>query len=140
MSADEAKKEEVVEKKEEEVTEGDKKDHKSNGDYYWHSYAHFGIHEEMLKDEIRTRSYRNAILGNKHLFEGKVVLDVGCGTAILSMFAAQAGAKKVFGIDCSDIIKQAKQIVKDNGFSETVELIQGKVEEVVLPVDKVSFN
>ncbi len=44
-----------------------------------------GIHEEMLKDEVRTRSYMNAIVQNKHLFKDKVVLDVGCGTAILSM-------------------------------------------------------
>jgi len=42
------------------------------------------------------------------------VLDVGCGTGILSLFAANAGAKKVIGVDCSDIIKQAKQIVLDN--------------------------
>ena len=114
-------------------------DGKSSSDYYWHSYAHFGIHEEMLKDEVRTRSYRNAILGNKHLFQGKVVLDVGCGTAILSMFAAQAGAKKVFAIDCSEIIKQARQIVKDNHFEETIELIQGKIEDVELPVEHVDI-
>lgn len=49
------------------------------------SYNHHGIHEEMLKDEVRTKSYMNAIVQNKHLFKDKVVLDVGCGTAILSM-------------------------------------------------------
>ena len=27
-------------------------------DYYFDSYAHFGIHEEMLKDEVRTLTYR----------------------------------------------------------------------------------
>jgi hypothetical protein len=30
-------------------------------DYYFDSYAHFGIHEEMLKDEVRTITYRNAM-------------------------------------------------------------------------------
>ena len=57
-----------------------------------------GIHEEMLKDSVRTGSYRNAIINNPHLFKDKVVLDVGCGTGILSMFAAKAGAKHVVGV------------------------------------------
>lgn len=51
------------------------------------SYNHHGIHEEMLKDDVRTRSYRDAIYQNRHLFKDKVVLDVGCGTSILSMCA-----------------------------------------------------
>ena len=38
-------------------------------DYYFDSYAHFGIHEEMLKDEVRTLSYRNSMYHNKHLFK-----------------------------------------------------------------------
>ncbi|KAM5524903.1 protein arginine N-methyltransferase [Fusarium oxysporum f. sp. phaseoli] len=54
--------------------------------HYFKSYDHHGIHEEMLKDEVRTRSYMNAIMQNKHIFKDKVVLDVGCGTAILSMY------------------------------------------------------
>ena len=52
----------------------------------------------MLKDTVRTGSYRAAILNNAHLFKGKTVLDVGCGTGILSMFAAKAGAKHVVGV------------------------------------------
>lgn len=88
-------------------------------DYYADSYAHFGIHEEMLKDEVRTLSYRNAIVNNPHLFKGKTVLDVGCGTGILCMFAAKAGAKKVIGVDMSNIIVQARQIVEANGFKDS---------------------
>jgi protein arginine N-methyltransferase 1 len=107
-------------------------DEMTSRDYYFDSYAHFSIHEEMLKDEVRTLSYRNSILHNKHLIQGKVVLDVGCGTGILSLFAAKAGARKVIGIDCSNIIEYARKIVEDNNMSHVVTLIKGKVEEVDL--------
>lgn len=112
-------------------------------DYYADSYAHFGIHEEMLKDEVRTLSYRNAIQNNPELFKGKVVLDVGCGTGILSMFASQAGARKVIGVDMSNIIDQAKLIVAANGFTDDqIHLVKGKMEEVDLglaPGEKVDI-
>jgi protein arginine N-methyltransferase 1 len=68
-----------------------------------------GIHEEMLKDKVRTKTYMNSIVQNKHLFRGKVVLDVGAGTGILSMFAAKAGARKVYAVcsprDCFVFLK-----------------------------------
>ncbi|CAG8630508.1 14001_t:CDS:2 [Ambispora leptoticha] len=118
-------------------------DHKENEmtskDYYFDSYAHFGIHEEMLKDEVRTLSYRNSIYQNRHLFKDKIVLDVGCGTGILSMFAAKAGAEHVYGIDMSNIIDQARQIVKDNRLDDKITLIKGKMEEVELPVQQVDI-
>lgn len=38
------------------------------------------IHETMLKDQVRTDAYRDFIYTNKHLFKGKTVLDIGCGT------------------------------------------------------------
>lgn len=52
----------------------------------------------MLKDEVRTLTYRNSMFHNRHLFKDKVVLDVGSGTGILCMFAAKAGAKRVIGV------------------------------------------
>ncbi|CAB1341391.1 unnamed protein product [Coregonus sp. 'balchen'] len=108
-------------------------------DYYFDSYAHFGIHEEMLKDEVRTLTYRNSMFHNKHLFKDKVVLDVGSGTGILCMFAAKAGAKKVIGIECSSISDYAVKIVKANKMDHIVTIIKGKVEEVDLPVEGVDI-
>lgn len=102
-------------------------------DYYFDSYAHFGIHEEMIKDEVRTKTYMDAFLNNKHLFKDKIVLDVGCGTGILSIFAAKAGAAKVIGIECSGIVEMAERIMKDNGFDDRIKIVRGKVEEVELP-------
>jgi len=102
-------------------------------EYYWNSYAHFGIHEEMIKDRVRTGSYHRAICSNPKLFQDKVVLDVGCGTGILSMFCVKAGAKKVYAVDYSDIIGHARQIVKDNGMEDKIVCIKAKAEEMELP-------
>jgi len=110
-------------------------------DYYFDSYAHFGIHEEMLKDEVRTKTYRDSMVHNPHLFKGKIVLDIGCGTGILSMFAAKAGAKKVIGIECSGIVTLAEKIIAENKFSDIITIVKGKVEEVSLPdgIEKVDI-
>jgi protein arginine N-methyltransferase 3 len=64
--------------------------------HYFDSYAENGealarvsltlidIHEIMLKDTTRTVSYARFILSNPDVFNGAVVMDVGCGTGILS--------------------------------------------------------
>lgn len=74
----------------------------------------------MLKDTVRTDSYRDFIYENKHLFKNKVVLDVGCGTGILSMFCAKAGAKMVIAVDNSGIIDRAKEMVYENGLGDVI--------------------
>jgi len=87
----------------------------------------------MIKDRTRCNAYRDAILQNVADFKDKVILDVGCGTGILSIFCAEAGAKKVYAIDASDIADQAKRIVELNKPSDKIEVIKGKIEEIVLP-------
>jgi protein arginine N-methyltransferase 1 len=111
----------------------------SDLDYYYNSYSNHYIHEEMLKDKIRTDSYRSAIEGNKEAFNNKIVLDVGCGSGVLSIFAARAGAKHVYAIEKADIADYAKKIIKDNGLSHKITVIKSSVEDAVLPVQKVDI-
>ncbi|KAK3946220.1 p115 like vesicle tethering protein [Diplogelasinospora grovesii] len=112
---------------------------KNDSEYYFESYAHNDIHETMLKDTIRTDAYRDFIYQNKHLFEGKVVLDIGCGTGILSMFCAKAGAAQVIAVDNSAILDKARENIFTNGLESVITTVKGKIEEVALPVDKVDI-
>jgi len=105
---------------------------------YFETYAHYGIHHDMLSDKVRTCSYRDAILLNEETFKNKIILDLGCGTSILSMFSSKAGAKKVISVDQSDIIYHAMDIVRKNNFSN-IEFVKGRLEDINLPVDKVDI-
>ncbi|KAF5808208.1 putative methyltransferase [Helianthus annuus] len=78
----------------------------------------------VLKDVVRTKTYLNIFCKNKFLFKEKIVLDVGAGTGILSLFCAKAGAKHVYAIECSQMADMAPEIVKGNGFSN-VEVVNG---------------
>lgn len=108
-------------------------------DYYFNSYSSFYIHEEMIKDHVRTNSYKKAILDNAEQFKDKIVLDIGAGTGILSIFAARAGAKHVYALEFAHIADYAKEIVKQNGLQDKITIIKAKVEDAQLPVDKVDI-
>ncbi|CAL8581726.1 Ribosomal protein arginine N-methyltransferase rmt3 [Xanthoria parietina] len=113
--------------------------YKDHDTHYFSSYDHSDIHETMLRDTVRTDAYRDFIYENKNIFAGKVVLDVGCGSGILSLFCARAGAAKVIAVDNSSIINKAREIVYVNGLSDTIQCLSGKIEELVLPVKQVDI-
>ena len=109
-----------------------KKAQPDNDTYYFSSYSNTSIHETMLRDTVRTAAYESAILSNSEsLFRDKIVLDIGCGTGVLSMFCAKAGAKKVIAVDNSDIIIQAREHVELNGFKDVIECVRGKMETLI---------
>lgn len=62
----------------------------------------------MMQDYIRTGTYQRAILANLPDFKDKVVLDVGAGSGILSFFAIQAGARKVYAVEASTMAQHAE--------------------------------
>jgi protein arginine N-methyltransferase 3 len=96
---------------------------------YFESYKGNGIHREMIEDRVRTEGYRDFIEKNAEVFKDKIVLDVGCGTGILSLFCARAGAKKVFAVDNSQIAVRAKENIEKNGYSDRIQVIQGRIED-----------
>lgn len=122
----------------------DRKDIKNANESYFGSYSSFGIHKEMLSDKVRMEAYMEAILQNPSLFHNAAVMDVGCGTGILSLFAAKAGASRVIAVEASEkMAAVATQIAKDNGLwwnrkqtrdcdmsSGTIEVVHGMVEEL----------
>jgi len=67
------------------------------------------------------------------------VLDIGCGTGILSIFAARAGAKHVYAVENAEIAIFAREIIKKNGLEGKITVLKGKMEDVVLPVEKVDI-
>ncbi|XP_044120107.1 histone-arginine methyltransferase CARM1-like [Neovison vison] len=64
---------------------------------------------------------------------GKVVLDVGCGSGILSFFAVQAGARRVYAVEASSVAQYAEMLVKNNHLSDKIIVVPGKIEDISLP-------
>lgn len=71
------------------------------------------MHKVMLQDVVRTDAYEKSI--NEVVRPEHSVLDFGCGTGVLAMFAARAGASKVIAVDRSPFIKTAREIAQVNG-------------------------
>lgn len=64
----------------------------------------------------------------EHLRSGSKILDVGCGTGVLSIAAAKLGAKAALGIDNDDwSVVNAKENVKNNRVGNRVKIAKGDV-------------
>lgn len=75
-------------------------------------------HLTMLVDEVRTGSYDQVI--SRVVKPGDVVVDVGCGTGILSFLACRAGARHVYAIESEAVIDVAKLVAAKNDFQDRV--------------------
>lgn len=103
-------------------------------DTYFEEYGKLYDHIGMLQDDERMNAYHSAIQLNADAhFKGKVILDVGAGTGILSIWAAQAGAARVYAVEATPVAQHAKALVKAHGLSGTVTVLHGKMEELELP-------
>jgi type I protein arginine methyltransferase len=100
---------------------------------YFKFYSKLGSQQNMIQDTVRTELYRNSIMKNPSNYKDKIVLDVGCGSGILSMFAAQAGAKRVYAVEASNMADYAKRLVAHNKLDKIVCVIHSTIEDLELP-------
>lgn len=89
------------------------------------------FHASMLTDRVRTEAFMRAIMAAVR--PGDVVVEIGTGTGVLALFAAKAGARKVYAIERGPVIELAREIVAANGYEDRIELIAGASTEVDLP-------
>jgi type I protein arginine methyltransferase len=89
------------------------------------------IHIKMLNDRNRTSSYLAAI--REVVREGDIVVDLGTGTGILAMAAAQAGAKHVYAIEATGIGLVADMLFEANNLADRITLLPGWSTQVQLP-------
>ncbi len=94
-------------------------------------YSHLAVHRLMLRDAVRTHAFRDAL--RAVVRPGDVVLDVGAGTGILSLFAAQAGAARVYAVERTSIARTARALIERNGFSDRIHVLNDDIERVSLP-------
>jgi len=102
---------------------------------YFSYYHELHNQKHMLTDTHRMDSYYTAIMANAEVaFREKVVMDVGTGSGILAVWAAKAGAKKVYAIEYTDMAHNARKLAEANGVADIVTVIQGTVEGIKLPL------
>lgn len=85
----------------------------------------------MLTDGWRYAAYAKAIA--HAVRPGDAVAEIGCGPAVFSLLACQAGARRVYAIESEDAIQFAKPLAAANGFADRIEFIQSDSRKVELP-------
>ncbi|MCY6491697.1 methyltransferase domain-containing protein [Leptolyngbya sp. GGD] len=95
------------------------------------SYLLLQGQQVMTLDARRNAAYLQAM--QAVITPDSVVLDLGAGLGIFGLLAAQLGAKRVYMVEPEDIISLTQQIVKANGYSDRIQCLQGKIEEVTIP-------
>ncbi|MEM9371314.1 MAG: 50S ribosomal protein L11 methyltransferase [Pseudomonadota bacterium] len=91
-------------------------------------------HWAMLRDRARATAYRTAIEASVR--SGMLVLEIGAGTGVLAMMAAQAGADHVFTVEANPLLaKIARQCIARNGLSDRITVLAMHSTEVVVGRD-----
>jgi hypothetical protein len=74
------------------------------------TFGEVKMQQDKMENDLTTAKIQDAVLTNFLDFKDKVILDVGAGIGIMSIFAAQAGAKKVVALEASSLAHLAEVI------------------------------
>jgi SAM-dependent methyltransferase len=88
-------------------------------------------HLSMLGDGARLRAYRSAL--RHRIRPGDDVLDVGAGSGVLSLFAAQAGARRVYAVEREPVAGLIERLARENGCADRIQVLRCDARELELP-------
>lgn len=97
----------------------------------FHNFTAIEIHRRMLSDERRLVAYRDGL--RAAVRPGDVVIDAGSGTGVLAVYAALAGARKVYAIERTEMAEAIEQVAADSGVAGKIEVIRGDFATIKLP-------
>ncbi len=89
------------------------------------------FHLELLNDRQRTRAYIEAL--RETVRPTDVVVEIGTGTGVLAVAAAQAGARHVYAIEGDLVAETAARVFAANGLEDRITLVRGWSTEITLP-------
>ncbi|XP_061648789.1 protein arginine N-methyltransferase 2 isoform X4 [Phyllopteryx taeniolatus] len=82
---------------------------------YYFTYGTLNLHLEMLSDKSRTETYRRVIVNNSASLHRKVVMDLGCGTGIMSLFCAQLAQPAAFEFMVESVLLARDRWLREGG-------------------------
>jgi predicted RNA methylase len=92
-----------------------------------------GINIPMLNDTSRNKFYDDAIA---LAAPGKIVVDIGTGTGILSILAARAGAKKVYAVEQDRArAEYSRAMFERIGLDKVIEIVHDDFLNTNIPAD-----
>ena len=91
----------------------------------------FEYHRSLIADTARCQAFHRAIA--QVVRPGDVVLDIGTGTGLLAMFAAQAGASQVYALEEGMVADLAETLFSENKMGDRITLLRGRSWDIELP-------
>jgi SAM-dependent methyltransferase len=84
----------------------------------------------MIADTTRIDSYVEAL--RRTVTPESLVLDIGAGTGIMSLIAAQLGARRVIAVEPNSLVRIGARLAVENGVAERIRFVHGRSQELEL--------